>query len=527
MRIFSMLVTAFTIVLVGSVQCVAATYDVTACASHPLARSASFEQVNTSPATLATTEACRGTPIDELDGLVAADRPGSLGTLRGRIAASTITAAAGTSIRAVRARRYLGKRDNDWHVWVRSADGTVLESCEINASFACTVGALPTSPQSWTTYSGLATGSVSFGVSCRGTVGECVSAPSVRSAWAIVYSTVTTVEDPAPPTSVALSGQLVDAGRGWVSGNLPARAAAEDASGIRRLEVLADGVPIGAAEGPCDFGLMRPCPGRLEADLWVDLGAVADGEHRLTTRAYDAAGSSSESSAAIVKVDTSPPGAPLELRAVARPNGGYTVTWRNPDQGAGAPIAAAHYQLCMVGSNDCVSGGVTPGDQIATIAELPPPPGRAPWDLLVWLQDGAGHADRSRAARVTLVPVPAPGGPPPGPGAPSVPGPPDTPRRSSPAMRISSAFGTGDAIVIRGTLKRAASGRVVVSLRRLPSSRAWASRTVVARRGKFVVRFRNRSAVRSRRAYVTARFLGTRSFASQTVARPVRRSLRR
>lgn len=520
MKLASLFVLAVTSLGFGAVPGTAATYEVTACASHPLAAAGAFEQLNTSPATLETTTACRGTPIGEFDGIVAADRPGSLGTPSGQIAASKITAARGTSIRAIRARRYLGKRDNEWHVWVRSGEGTVLESCEVNASFSCTVGAEPTSQLSWTTYSGLATDSVSFGVSCRAAVGNCVSASSFRSAWAIVYSTVTIVEDPAPPTSVTLSGPLADGSRNWLSGDVTARLAAEDASGIRRIDLISEGVTVGPVEGACDFGLMRPCPGRLEEDLLVDTSRLGDGEHRLTARAVDAAGNATGSTATVVRVDTSAPEAPLELRALPGAGGSYRVSWRNPEQGTAAPIAAAHYQLCIVKSDDCVSGGVVPGAAITSLPDLQPPPGRSPWDLLVWLQDGAGHADRSRAARITLVPA-APG-PPSDPPAPQ----PADPRRSAPGLRVTSAVRTRHAIVVRGTLKRGVVGRVVVSLRRRPASRAWASRSVVPRRGQFTVKFTNRRALRSRRAYVTARYLATRSVTSQKVTRLVRRNTR-
>jgi hypothetical protein len=527
MKLVSLLVTAVSSLGFGVAPTLAATYEVTACASHPLAAAGAFEQLNTSPATLETTTACRGTPIGEFEGIVAADRPGNLGTPSGRVAASTITAASGTSIRAIRARRYLGKRDNEWHVWVRTGEGTILESCEVNASFSCTVGAEPTSQSSWTTYSGLATDSVSFGVSCRAAVGDCVSASSFRSAWAIVYSTVTTVDDPAPPTSVVVSGPLADGSHNWLSGDMAARLAAEDASGIRRIDLISDGVTVGSVEGACDFGLMRPCPGRLEEHLLVETTRLGDGEHRLTARAVDAAGNATESTATVVRVDTSAPEAPLELRALPGAGGSYRVSWRNPEQGAAAAIAAAHYQLCMVRSNDCVSGGVVPGTAITALPDLQPPPGRSPWDLLVWLQDGAGHAERSRAARITLLPQTSSPPPDPGPGGPRPPAPqPTDPRRSAPGLRVTSAVRTRHAIVVRGTLKKGVAGRVVISLRRRPASRAWASRSVVPRRGRFTVQFTNRRALRSRRTYVTARFLATRSVTSQMVTRLVRRDLR-
>ncbi len=492
----------------------AGSFEVSLCADTPSLSASAAVAANSRPATLVTSSACRVDPVGLFDGIAAADVRGAGNTPAGSAAMWSVTATPGTRIASARVRRFAGKRDNSWSIWIRTAEGHTLETCEIVATLSCAVGAVPTSPESVATYPALDTDGISWGVSCGAPVGDCVNGASLNSAWAAIYGATLTVRDPDPPQLQPISGSLVAQTR-WHMGTEQATIAATDASGIRRLELLVDSAIVSSSEPPCDFTTMRPCPRDAQLSANLDLAGLVDGEHEVLARAFDAAGQPSSTGSVRIAVDTRAPAKPVAMTAARNPDETITVRWANPDQGGGAPIAAAHYQFCPLGSDvGCVSSGIVAGDRIAALERIRPPAGGAPWDLVVWLQDGAGHADRASAARLTITPVDRPG--------PIDRRPPtSTTRRRPTKLAITRAVARGNTLRVRGAAAPAFRSRVRVAVR--SARRGWpaARRVVVVRRGRFATSFDIRKLRAQRPRLVTVHYPGSRAFRSTTVVRRV------
>lgn len=509
----SVIVAALAVASVAPSPASAGTFEVRLCADAPSLSASAIVAANSRPATLSTSSACRTDPVGLFDGVAATDARGAGNTPAGSAAMWSVTAAPGTRIASARVRRYAGKRDNSWSVWIRTAEGHTLETCEIVATLSCTVGAVPTSPEAVVSYPALDTDGLAWGVSCGAAVGECVNGASLNSAWAVIYGATLTVRDPEAPQLQPISGSLVAQTR-WHMGTEQATVAATDASGIRRLELLVDGAVLSSSEPPCDYAAMRPCPRDAQLSASVNLAELADGEHEVVARAFDAAGQPSITAPARIAVDTRAPARPIAMTASRNPDETVTARWTNPDQGGGAPVAAAHYQFCPLGSDGgCVSSGIVAGDRIASLERIRPPAGGAPWDLVVWLQDGAGHADRAAAARLTIPPTDRPN---------------PIDRRLPPRagrrptkLAITAAVVRGNSLRVRGTAASAFRGRVRVALRQTRHGRPAARRLVLVRRGRFAVRFDLRPQRARRSRLVTVHFPGSRAFRSTTVARRV------
>ena len=509
----------FALLAVGSVApspASAGTFDVRLCADAPSLTASAPVAANSRPATLLTSSACRSDPVNLLDGVAAADARGAGNTPAGSAAMWSVTAVPGTRIASARVRRYAGKRDNSWSTWIRTAEGHTLETCEIVAALSCTVGAAPTSPEAAITYPALDTDGLVWGISCGASVGDCVNGASLNSAWSVIYGATLTVRDPEAPQMQPISGSLVAQSR-WHMGTEQATVAATDASGIRRLELLVDGAVVSSAEQPCDYTAMRPCPRDAQLSASLDLTEFVDGAHEVVARAIDAAGQPSSTATTTIAVDIRAPSKPIAMTASRIPDETLTVRWTNPDQGGGAPIAGAHYQFCPLGSDvGCVSSGIVAGERITSLERIRPPAGGAPWDLMVWLQDGAGHADRTSAARVMISPIEPPG--------PMGRRPPSTgTRRRATKLAITAAIARGRWLHVRGTAAPAFRGRVRVALRRARHGKPSARRTVLVRRGRFTTRFELRTRRARRSRLVTVHFAGSRAFRSTTVARRVGR----
>jgi hypothetical protein len=491
----------------------AATFDVNVCASDPGLSSLAVAAANSQPGTLTTAANCRRDPVDQLDGLGAFDQAGAPNTPAGGSASWTLAAAPGTRIASVRLRRSLGKRDNTWDVWTRTAEGATIETCEIVSSISCTVGAMPTNPQSSTTYTGLNTESLSWGVSCGATIGTCPNGLSLHYAWAVVYGLTATVDDPAPPQLQPLVGSLVGPAR-WHAGTEQATVPASDASGARRLELLVDGTVVAASDQTCDYTRMRPCPAAAQFTGSVDLAALPDGVHEVAGRAVDAGGQPASTASTAITVDTRAPAAPLAMGAAANDDGSITARWANPDQRGGAPIAAAHYQFCPIGSDTgCAGGGIASGDGINTLERIRPPAGGAPWDLVIWLQDAAGHADRGSAARQTVIVRPPDSGT--GTRGPT----PGASKRKTTRLRIADAALRNGRLHVRGVAVRSLRGRVTVALRKTRYGRPAGRKATVVRGGRFVAVLDVRGRGVPWRGYLTAHFSGSKEYRAATVVR--------
>ena len=233
---------------------------------------------------------------------------------------------------------------------------------------------------------------------------SAVRAPLVHHAWAALYASTVTISDPIPPTLGTSSGTLLSAPppafhNATDSVTLPAT----DNVGIKQTTVYVDGQVVSAVVRPCDYTFVVPCsnePGAAHQINWPALG-LSDGSHQVQLAATDAAGNETRSAAIPVLVDTHAPSAPLSLTrpsSQARPT--FHVSWTNPDQGQGAPIAGAGYRACPAkGSRPCVVG-IVPGAGVhqATVVV----PARGAWNLSVWLADAAGNANPANRATSIL-----------------------------------------------------------------------------------------------------------------------------
>lgn len=505
------------IVAVGPAAAPAATFDVHLCADAPNQSAADASASNSRPDTLTTTSACRRDPVSQFDGLAATDLSGAPNTPIGASARWSITAAPGTRIVAARLRRFLGKRDNSWKIWTRTSEGQTLETCEIVSALSCTVGALPTSPAAVAIYASLDTEALDWGVTCGASIGDCTNGASLHSAWAIVYSATLSVNDPAPPQLQPPVGGLV-AATPWHSGVEQAVVSASDASGIKRVELLVDGAIAAVSSESCDYTRMRPCPHDAQVTGSVDLTTVSDGVHQVAGRAVDASGQTTTSVSTAIAVDNHAPTAPNDMAVTRNVDETVNARWKNPGQGSGAPIAGAHYQFCPVASDaGCVGGGIVPGNDISSLERVRPPASAAPWDLVVWLQDGAGHADRAAAARQT-VPMPNPPPPPP-----RRPGPSRSQRRTT-RLRIVGVARRNGWLRVRGSTVRSLRARVRVALRRTRHGRPIVRRTVVVRNGRYSTRLDVRRRPSLRGYLLTAHFAGSREYRKTTVLRHLGRN---
>jgi len=203
---------------------------------------------------------------------------------------------------------------------------------------------------------------------------------------------------------VAMTGGTVVT-PGWHSGDQTVSIEARDSTGVRLVELYVDNVRDSYWEPTCDFSRPRPCDDLALTQLVRSGAFQADGEHRITLRALDAGGNEKVASRRIL-IDQTAPSSPVatELDSDAwRPSNRFDLRWENPKQQF-APIAAVRYSLCPTStaassSRDCVDGRIASAN-ISELRGLKVPRAGA-WRLTLWLEDGAGNADRGRAATVS------------------------------------------------------------------------------------------------------------------------------
>jgi hypothetical protein len=218
-----------------------------------------------------------------------------------------IDAPAGTSIVAVRATRYDEVRSSaddpntataengDWDVLL-SGDGFLVggefgqEQCHSEGPGICTKGERDVGSDT-----GLIrvapTPFLRWGVSCGGApypqcfanAGPGFGNYSLGIFW--LYGATVTIEDLTSP-SAALGGDLL--GAGWRKPSEALTWSASDNTGIRRRQLLVDGVEVARGDSSCDATKTIPCPNASAAP--VSPGPIADGRHELRFVATDSAG---------------------------------------------------------------------------------------------------------------------------------------------------------------------------------------------------------------------------------------------
>ena len=244
---------------------------------------------------------------------------------------------------------------------------------------------------------------------CRrsGGNGRCAQKPV---SWAAAGRLVLTLNDPAAPR-VAAAGTL--AGGGWVRGAQALDYRASDAgSGVAVMETALDGDLRRRTAQPCQTvnadgavrgARLQPCEATRGGAESLATAALADGVHTLAVCAEDFAGNRGCDGPRQVRVDNTPPGPPRGLGVVGgdswRAANGFSLRWRNPDQGAGSPLAAAWYRVRSA-AGDYDSGPL----QAAGLEGLDGVnvPAAGEYKLSLWLGDAAGNAAEASAEAVTL-----------------------------------------------------------------------------------------------------------------------------
>src|SRR3954469_16723443 len=182
------------------------------------------------------------------------------------------------------------------------------------------------------------------------------------------------VRDDTPPSVSGGRGSLWTA-NGWLAGRQAVGFDASDGAGVRDVFVRVDGNEVAHRINGCDYTQRAPCSSMSLDETFVTAGFGGDGPHTLSLEAVDAAGNPSTSTRT-VRVDNSPPDAPVDLAVVGgdgwRATNSFDLQWKLAPAKTGAPVAGAEYALCPASGGACVRGSRS-GREITSIAGLKVP----------------------------------------------------------------------------------------------------------------------------------------------------------
>lgn len=230
--------------------------------------------------------------------------------------------------------------------------------------------------------------------------------------WSGLRALTLTVQDSTPPGAWIVGGDLVAGG--WRRGSQAVAVTAADAgSGVRFGETTLDGARVGLTEYPCAKALisgewratqMQPCLTSVSGTHAVATTSFSDGPHSLVHCATDFAANVACTSPQTVLIDNTPPAHP---KAVSLAGGDgwhrlddFDLSWENPAQGAGSPIAGASWRI--VGPAGYDSGiRFAAGRDRRSLTDLTVPAAGS-YSLQVWLRDDAGNEDPGSAVTVPL-----------------------------------------------------------------------------------------------------------------------------
>lgn len=442
----------------------AGSYDVQLCAD-PAATG--FTDRSESPGMTATAT-CPPPANDPTTGVFLGVVPSDAKPASGASAAWSVQAPLGATLRLT-VQRKIDKPVHGYEVAVVTAESVHVDGCD--ADDACS------GDESQRTYR--STRGVTFRVRCASPL-PCANTAGASKASLLIRAARATVDDPMAPTTPA---PTVPAG--WQR-TATVNFSAQDNTGVRTISLRAGDRTLDTRTQTCDFRHLQPCPLKVALTATPDL---PDGVHALTVAATDAGGEATTSPAATVKLDRAAPGAPAALAVERKSDGTFVYTWRNPDQGPMAPIVAARLS----------DGTVVRG---ANLERLEAKSG----DLGVYLEDEAGNADAATTTRITT----------------------PTPitlqrpilqqtARSAPNLKLTSATRSGTRLVIKGTIARQASAKVVATLTRGKRS---ASASAKPSGGRFTIRLTIPSALRRKGTNtLKLKFAGQGDFAPATVSK--------
>jgi hypothetical protein len=230
--------------------------------------------------------------------------------------------------------------------------------------------------------------------------------------WSGLRALTLTVEDDGVPVAQMNGGTLLDGGwrRGsqWVTvGDI------DGGSGVRYSETFVDGNRVGYTEYACNMvqvggewraTTMRPCSTSISNTHSVETAALSDGPHSVTHCTIDFAGSHACTGSVQFLVDNNPPAHPKAVTIAGgegwRRTNDFDVSWENPDQGRGSPIAGALWRIA--GSKGYDTGtGLAGGRDRRSLTDLSVP-AAGTYSLQLWLRDEAGNDAPSSAVTVPL-----------------------------------------------------------------------------------------------------------------------------
>jgi hypothetical protein len=224
----------------------------------------------------------------------------------------------------------------------------------------------------------------------------------------------------------------------------------------------------------------------------------------VATDAADQAGTAT----AVLNLDRRAPEAPQDLAVLRNADGTMALVWSNPAQGAAAPVAAAHYEVCDALGTGCAETVVT-GSAIARLGSVAVPAGTHL--IRVWLQDEAGNADRANAATLTVDPSSV-----------SAPrainlNPPVLAGAEAPGFRVTGARRSGPTLTLSGTIAKAASARITA---KVSHGKASASGRTNPKRGRWSIKVKLTSTLRRANTFaVKLAYAGQPAFRESTVRR--------
>jgi Bacterial Ig-like domain (group 3) len=211
------------------------------------------------------------------------------------------------------------------------------------------------------------------------------------------FTAEATVIDETPPSVSVSSGGPLVAGE-WVAGSQAVSYEASDNTGVKEVHGFVGAEPAGEGSRACDYTQRIPCPNG-PGQFTIETQHLPEGTQQLHLTATDAAGNQAESSPVTVRIDNTPPGAvpvAVEGGETWRNRDSFALDWQNPAEEDRAPIVAAHWRICRVGTQECQSG-TADAPSISTVGGLTVP-GPGEWEAQVWRQDAAGNSQPQNAS---------------------------------------------------------------------------------------------------------------------------------
>jgi hypothetical protein len=229
--------------------------------------------------------------------------------------------------------------------------------------------------------------------------------------WSALRAVTLTLDDPGSPAAV-IGGDLVAGG--WRRGSQNTYIwGGDQGSGVRLGEVFVDGARVVAREFPCAMvsvggewrgARMQPCSQGVDSWESVPTTTLSDGPHAVSLCITDFAGNGACTPARTALVDNNPPAHPRAVVLAGsdgwRRTNDFDLTWTNPDQVPGSPIAGASWRLSGPGGYD-TGARFAPGRDRNALSDLTVP-AAGEYALQLWLRDEAGNEAPSSAVTVPL-----------------------------------------------------------------------------------------------------------------------------